>query len=153
MTVTAPGADTPMILARQSEGKDLYLILGRRGFSFFHWIWRQKHHAVATGTHLQTMRTIPRMKLPSKDEGWAEPWTEPGSVILLSCWINQLQSPPTSGSLLHEVVYFLFLKKWSCMLLVAESILIDSASQNIPSHLNSRPVDPNARQPFPRAVP
>lgn len=39
------------------------------------------------------------------------------------------------------------------MLLVAETILIDSVSQDIPSHLNSKPVYLTACQPFLLAVP
>lgn len=38
VNATAPGADIPMILARQLEGKDLNLIPGRKVFFFLHWM-------------------------------------------------------------------------------------------------------------------
>ena len=66
VNVTALGTDIP----RQPEGKDLNLIPGRKVFFFLHWIGKQKHHPVAAGILLWTMkRTIPRMKVPSKEEG------------------------------------------------------------------------------------
>lgn len=144
-TIIAPGVDTPM-----AKRKDLYLIRGRRFFSFLPWMllaailgsWGEP----SLGQNSPPRRKAKKNHGQSLGTRWHH-W---------AAEINQLQSLPTYLWLLVtwdiSLLSFSFYT-WSHMLLVAETILIDSVSQDIPSHLNSKPVYLTACQPFLLAVP